>query len=107
MHRLAAIAVVLAVGILARDASGVPSGRSLGWDAPMGTVLFDGTTHAAKGLICSDCHDAIFKMKRGAAKMRMADINAGRFCGECHNGVMAFESNSPKNCLKCHKTPVL
>lgn len=107
MHRLAAIAVVLAVGILARDGGAVPPGRTVEWIAPLGTVIFDGKTHADKGLICSDCHNAIFKMKKGSAEMKMADMHAGRFCGECHNGARAFETNNPANCLKCHKTPIL
>jgi c(7)-type cytochrome triheme protein len=42
-------------------------------------------------------------MKKGADKMTMADMNAGKFCGECHNGTKAFKTDDPANCAKCHK----
>jgi c(7)-type cytochrome triheme protein len=69
----------------------------------MGKVTFDGKVHADKGLKCLDCHSKIFKMKKGSTEMKMADIHAGKFCGECHNGTKAFETNKPENCVKCHK----
>lgn len=97
----------MATAMLAGNAGAVPPGKTAQWDAPLGRVVFDGKVHADKGLECAECHNTIFKMKRGAAKMRMADIHAGRFCGECHNGGKAFETNNPANCLKCHKTPIL
>jgi c(7)-type cytochrome triheme protein len=67
-----------------------------------GKVVFDGKVHADKGLKCTDCHTKIFPMKKGA-KMTMADINAGKYCGLCHNGGKAFKSGDPANCEKCHK----
>jgi c(7)-type cytochrome triheme protein len=33
--------------------------------------------------------------------MKMADIYAGKMCGECHNGKRAFKPAG--NCAKCHK----
>jgi c(7)-type cytochrome triheme protein len=41
-------------------------------------------------------------MKKGA-KITMADMNAGKNCGTCHNGGKAFKSSDPANCGKCHK----
>jgi c(7)-type cytochrome triheme protein len=38
-----------------------------------------------------------------AAKITMADMNAGKFCGECHNGTKAFASKDAATCGKCHK----
>src|ERR1700752_946760 len=98
-----AISSALFLGILAASAGAVPPGKTVDWDAPMGKVPFDGKVHADKGLKCLDCHSKIFKMKKGTAEMKMADIHAGKFCGECHNGKKAFETNNPDNCVRCHK----
>jgi c(7)-type cytochrome triheme protein len=67
-----------------------------------GKVIFDGKAHAAKGLKCTDCHTKIFPMKKTEG-FKMADINAGKSCGVCHNGEKAFKTNDPANCAKCHK----
>lgn len=70
-----------------------------------GKVVFDGTVHADKGLKCADCHSKpkIFAMKKGADKITMDEINAGKWCGTCHNGEKGFKANDPANCEKCHK----
>lgn len=65
-----------------------------------GKVVFDGAAHKAKGLNCKDCHPGLFQMKKGGVKITMADINAGKACGTCHNGTKAFAA---KECAKCHK----
>jgi c(7)-type cytochrome triheme protein len=67
-----------------------------------GKVVFDGKAHAEKGLKCTDCHTKIYQMKKGEA-VKMADINAGKSCGVCHNGEKSFKTNDPANCNKCHK----
>jgi c(7)-type cytochrome triheme protein len=33
----------------------------------------------------------------------MAEMNAGKNCGACHNGEKAFKSSDAANCGKCHK----
>ena len=98
----AAVAALISV-MIATSAGAVPSGKTAEWDAPMGKVTFDGKVHADKGLKCLDCHSKIFKIKKGSTEMKMAEINAGKFCGECHNGTKAFETNNPENCVRCHK----
>lgn len=103
MKRFTGALVVLITAVLAGNASAVPVGKTAEWDAPMGKVTFDGKVHADTGLKCLDCHSKIFKMKKGSTEMKMADINSGKFCGECHNGKKAFETNNPDNCVKCHK----
>ncbi|GBE31536.1 hypothetical protein BMS3Bbin05_00438 [bacterium BMS3Bbin05] len=78
----------------------VPPGKTLTFKAgKMGKVIFSGKKHADKGLKCNNCHPKIFKMKKGADKITMKDIRAGKFCGTCHNGTRAFK---PTNCKKCH-----
>ena len=104
MKSLVRLAVLVAVVMMCgNNALAVPAGKILNWDTPQGKVTFDGKIHADKGLKCADCHSKIFKMKRGAAVIKMDDINAGKFCGECHNGAKAFKAQDNANCAKCHK----
>jgi len=103
MGRLTAVIAVLIGWVFAGNVLAVPSGKTAEWDTPMGKVVFDGKIHADKGLKCLDCHSKIFRMKKGSTEMKMADINAGKFCGECHSGTKAFATNDQANCGKCHK----
>ena len=103
MRNLTGVIMVLVAALYVGNAAAVPVGKTAEWDAPMGKVTFDGKVHADKGLKCLDCHSKIFRMKKGSSEMKMADINAGKFCGECHNGTKAFATNDQANCLKCHK----
>jgi len=95
--RMAAFIVVLA----ATQAMAVSAGKSVEWNSSMGKVVFKGDDHAGKGLKCAECHSKIFKMKKGTAVMKMAEINAGKYCGTCHDGKKAF--GTAGNCAKCHK----
>jgi c(7)-type cytochrome triheme protein len=61
-------------------------------------VSFSHQRHTAKAR-CSDCHDAIWPMKRGSVKMKMDDMYAGKSCGTCHNEKKAFAST---DCARCH-----
>ncbi len=49
---------------------------------------------------CNNCHESIFKYKKGGSGMRMDEIYNGKFCGSCHNDQRAF---GPMKCNKCHK----
>ena len=73
-------------------------------------VMFDGKMHNDKlGKKCAECHKANnpFPMKKpgaeGSAKITMADMKEGKFCGTCHNGKRVFDANDKANCEKCHK----
>ena len=86
-------------------------------DGDQGKVTFDGKMHNAKlgSGKCMVCHKDKnpFPMKapgaEGSVKITMADISAGKFCGTCHNGKMAFggttvfDASDKANCAKCHK----
>ncbi len=85
----------------AGSALAVPPGRTLEFPSTMGKVVFSGKIHADKGFKCGDCHTKIFPMKQ--TTLTMADINAGKACGTCHNGDKAFKANDPANCSKCHQ----
>jgi c(7)-type cytochrome triheme protein len=101
MNKMVKMALVVIVALaFASQALAVSAGKTVEWDSSMGKVVFKGDDHAGKGMKCSECHPKIFKMKKGAA-MKMADLNAGKFCGECHNGKKAFKTAG--NCAKCHK----
>ena len=61
-------------------------------------VSFNHQKHILK-VKCSDCHDAVWPMKKGNARMKMDDMYAGKSCGTCHNEKRAFASTE---CAKCH-----
>lgn len=94
-------AAFVIVALTASQALAVGPGKSVEWKTSMGKVTFKGDDHAGKGLKCAECHSKIFKMKKGSTAMTMADINKGKYCGECHNGKRAFKPAG--NCAKCHK----
>lgn len=49
---------------------------------------------------CKVCHQELgFEMRAGANNITMDDISAGRFCGVCHNGEIAW---SAEFCDLCH-----
>ncbi len=103
MKKIFVLALVVVVSLaLAMTAFAVPAGKTVEFaGGGAGKVVFDGKTHADKGLKCADCHPGVFKMKKGADKVTMADINAGKACGTCHkDGGKAFAA---KDCAKCHK----
>ncbi len=61
-----------------------------------GRVTFDHETHVIQqGLTCADCHNKLFKEKRGEASMLQ--------CTTCHNGGRAFSNRDQTGCTKCHK----
>jgi c(7)-type cytochrome triheme protein len=98
--------MAVAVLFCMSSAFAVPPGKTVelaGGDA--GKVVMDGKVHADKGLKCPDCHTnpKLFAMKVGGDKITMADINAGKFCGACHDGSKAFKAGDKANCAKCHK----
>lgn len=79
----------------------VPPGKNVEFDGKgAGKVIFSGDKHSKAGSKCADCHPKVFQMKKGTAKVKMADINAGKSCGTCHNGKKAFAAKD--NCAKCH-----
>lgn len=74
---------------------------------PLTPVPFSHKLHVTeKKLQCPDCHTKpkLFEMKKLAAspKMKMANLNEGEFCGNCHNGTKAFATKDAKVCARCH-----
>jgi len=99
--------VVIVTLVMAASVMAVPTGKTVEFDGKgAGKVVFDGKTHADKGLKCAGCHTAptnVFKMKKGADIITMKDLNEGKFCGTCHDGTKAFSAKDPAGCAKCHK----
>ena len=66
--------------------------------ADVGAVVFPHWFHRIR-YKCKVCHEKIFVMRKGANKISMREIMDGKFCGTCHNGMIAWE---PLECKKCH-----
>ncbi|MEO8342617.1 MAG: c(7)-type cytochrome triheme domain-containing protein [Gallionella sp.] len=66
----------------------------------MNMVNFPHKQHT-EWMICSTCHEVIFKSKAGATKFGMLDILNGEYCGRCH-GAVAFPLTE---CNRCHNVP--
>jgi len=48
---------------------------------------------------CTSCHTALFEMEKGKAKMTMAGMGEGKWCGACHGKVALPELTT---CPACH-----
>lgn len=66
---------------------------------PARMVVFSHAAHT-KWLTCANCHPAIFKREAGSAKITMAAIDDGKYCGVCHDKVAIAQ---PYGCKGCHK----
>jgi c(7)-type cytochrome triheme protein len=69
--------------------------------------MFSHRSHVVTaGLSCDSCHPSLFERKRGAAKAKgdynMAALDAGKYCGSCHDGKTAFNTTGPETCKTCH-----
>lgn len=80
-------------------------GYPIVWTKPVKAVVFSHKTHTmGAGLDCDSCHDGLFEMAAGTAEenddFTMQSLYDGNYCGACHDGSMAFASNS--RCTTCH-----
>jgi len=69
--------------------------------------MFSHKSHVVTaGLTCDSCHPGLFERKRGSAKAKgdynMASLEAGKYCGACHDGKTAFNTTGPETCKTCH-----
>lgn len=74
---------------------------------PLEPVPFKHKFHVTeKKIQCPDCHakPKLFEMKKLVAskQMTMKALNAGEFCGNCHDGKKAFSTKEAKDCARCH-----
>lgn len=101
--QLAIIAVVVSAGLPAQAAE--KHGGDILYTKPVDTVRFSHQVHVEKReLPCDLCHARLFSMQAGAAQEKtdftMKSLMEGNYCGACHNGIMAFASNT--RCGDCH-----
>ena len=80
-------------------------GGDVVYTKPVKSVFFSHKIHVEdKGMDCSLCHPSIFEMKSLKAQespdFTMKGLAANKYCGACHNGTMAFSSQS--RCASCH-----
>ena len=53
---------------------------------------------------CYACHPRTFKMQANSTQISMDQLRQGQFCGECHNGSVAFAIGF-NTCRNCHSHP--
>lgn len=103
MKKITLLLTILVLGAVTA-AIAVPPGKTLTFDkSPMGAVTFSGKIHKEAGFKCKSCHNKEMfpKMKKGTVEITMKEIYAGKYCGKCHNGDVAFAAK--KSCKRCHK----
>ncbi|MHB8120710.1 MAG: cytochrome c3 family protein [Desulfuromonadaceae bacterium] len=96
---LAAAMVLTASTVLAAS-----HGGDIIFEKPVKGVIFSHKSHVEdKGLSCDMCHNHLFEMGKVAqekADFVMESLYQGKYCGACHNGSLAFASNT--RCATCH-----
>jgi c(7)-type cytochrome triheme protein len=99
-----AAAVVLAIAAAqagAGDLGDVKFARTVPGTEQIPPAVFPHSMHRI-AYKCGACHDSLFPMKAGSAKITMDAIQEGHSCGTCHNGELAFASTFA-TCALCHK----
>jgi c(7)-type cytochrome triheme protein len=96
-----ALSVLIAGTALAAE----QHGGDIVYSKPVKSVTFSHKVHVDdKGLTCDMCHTRFFEMKalnaQESADFKMQALYDGKYCGACHNGTMAFASNT--RCASCH-----
>jgi c(7)-type cytochrome triheme protein len=99
------VAAAMAAGAQSVLAENMEHGGDIIYTKPVKGVLFSHKVHVEeKGLTCDLCHAREFPMEalkvQENADFNMASLYEGRYCGSCHNGAMAFASNT--RCASCH-----
>ncbi|MBA2849697.1 cytochrome c3 family protein [Thermosulfuriphilus ammonigenes] len=94
----------LLLGVGQAEAQEEEHGGVIIFTKPVKAVVFDHQKHMDQGLSCDDCHEGLFEMAAGTAEesgdFTMKSLYEGKYCGACHNGEMAFASNT--KCTSCH-----
>lgn len=80
-------------------------GGDIIYTKPVKAVLFSHDYHVEEaGLDCDSCHDEVFPMEAAESQenedFTMESLYDGKYCGACHDGEMAFASDT--QCASCH-----
>lgn len=102
---VAIAAVLMSLALAGTGTAGENHGGDILYTKPVKSVLFSHKTHVEqKGLTCDMCHSGTFEMQalkaQENADFKMEALYQGQYCGVCHNGTMAFASNT--RCASCH-----
>lgn len=102
---VAIAAVLTSITLAGIVRAGQDHGGDILYTKPVKSVLFSHKTHVEqKGLTCDMCHSGAFEMQSLRAQenpdFTMESLYQGKYCGACHNGTMAFASNT--RCASCH-----
>jgi c(7)-type cytochrome triheme protein len=81
------------------------AGGEIYFTKPLKSVLFSHKLHTDDmGLTCDMCHMKLFDMQALSAQenadFTMKSLYKGKYCGACHDGTMAFASDT--QCARCH-----
>ena len=105
---LAVLAVVFALGLSATPAATMPDVVRIpqkikhGKGDPPDSAAFSHWAHDR--FYCYTCHPSIFPQR--PMGFTHEDIDAGRYCGRCHNGKTAFSPDADDiECELCHREP--
>ncbi|OGW20874.1 MAG: hypothetical protein A2077_03510 [Nitrospirae bacterium GWC2_46_6] len=84
---------------------GVSGGGDIVYTKPVKAVIFSHKLHVEeRGLSCDMCHNGLFEPAALKAQEKgdfnMDSLYKGKYCGACHDGKMAFASNT--QCARCH-----
>lgn len=95
------VAVILAPAALAVPAwVRIPIVKPHGPNDPPQASVFSHFAHDQYP--CASCHPALFPQSRKG--FTHDDIDAGKFCGACHDGKTAFSLDDPDvRCGVCHR----
>ena len=95
-----AVAVVVAlpmIGLAVPDSVRIPRVKAHPQGAPQDEALFSHWRHGSYR--CYSCHPGVFP--QAPLGFTHAEMNAGQFCGACHDGREAKAVNSYR-CEACH-----
>jgi c(7)-type cytochrome triheme protein len=84
---------------------GTSGGGDIVYTKPVKSVIFSHKVHVEeRGLSCDMCHSGLFEPAALKAQEKsdfnMDSLYKGKYCGACHDGKMAFASNT--QCARCH-----
>ena len=85
------------------DTSSVMPAEVLITEESLPPAVFPHWVHRIR-FTCKACHTELFEPEAGANAITMQDISAGKACGTCHNGTVAFDAGFG-TCQRCHTPP--
>jgi c(7)-type cytochrome triheme protein len=96
-----AFVLVLAAGGAAGEYGDIKFTRKEKGTDEIPTAVFPHYLHRMQ-FRCYVCHEDIFQMQAGANAITMEAIQAGKFCGRCHDGKTSFQATF-EACPRCHR----